>query len=144
MKTKIRISLLAIMLLAFQPIFSQVNEDLVELDEVVLTLPFGQTLGKTTGWVHRQSLLKYGVKMIGGVSYQKIDDKGLHYSKDNESEVLEVDNIIICAGQESENELVYSLRGRNINYHVIGGAFMAKELDAKYAIEEGYKLGVVI
>jgi 2,4-dienoyl-CoA reductase (NADPH2) len=105
---------------------------------------FGQTLGKTTGWVHRQALLKYGVKMIGGVSYQKIDDKGLYYSKENKSEVLEVDNIIVCAGQESENELAYSLRGRNIKYHIIGGAFMAKELDAKYAIEEGYKLGVVI
>ena len=101
----------------------------------------GEKLGKTTGWIHRASLKMNQVKMISGLSYDKIDDTGLHYTKDGKSGVLAVDNIIICAGQESYNKLALELQQKNIqNVHVIGGAFLALELDAKFAINQGARL----
>ena len=82
--------------------------------------------------------------MIGGVSYDKIDEQGLHYTKDTKGHVLNVDHIVICAGQESVSELSKSLDKNKISNSLIGGAFKAGELDAKYAIAQGYKLGIDI
>lgn len=104
-----------------------------------LTKP-GKGLGKTTGWIHRQSLKQYGVKMLSGAHYEKIDEQGLHISIDEQKQVLEVDNIIICAGQESQTELYQALKAQNCQPHIIGGAKVAREIDAQKAIEEGVRL----
>lgn len=98
------------------------------------TTRVGSTLGKTTGWAHKAGLLNKGVKMIPGVEYLKIDDEGLHILNNGELTVLEVDNIIICAGQEPLKELV---KGLTIPHTLIGGADVASELDAKRAIKQG-------
>lgn len=105
--------------------------------------PFGTTLGKTTGWIHRTALEARGVEQIAGVNYELIDDRGLHISFGPNHEgrrVLEVDSVVICAGQESVRELVDPLSARGLRWHVIGGADEAKELDAKRAIEQGTQL----
>lgn len=103
----------------------------------------GQGPGKTTGWVHRLSLQHHQVKMLGGVEYLKIDDVGLHIRVDGEEQVLDVDNIIVCAGQESVRELLpVDAAGKvsDPHFHVIGGAKLAGELDALRAIREGAEL----
>ncbi len=101
----------------------------------------GATLGKTTGWVHRATLQHKGVKMIGGVTYDRIDDQGLHITVNGEPRVLEVDNIVICAGQDSLKELMPAEPGKGgPQFHLIGGAALAAELDAKRAIREGAEL----
>lgn len=96
----------------------------------------GRGLGKTTGWTHRLSLVKRNVKMLNSVSYQKIDDDGLHLLVVNQPELLAVDTIIICAGQLSLRTVFYELSGRGVNTHLMGGAFKAAELDAKAAIKQ--------
>ncbi|WP_159951238.1 NADPH-dependent 2,4-dienoyl-CoA reductase [Polaribacter septentrionalilitoris] len=101
---------------------------------------FGGNLGKTTGWIHRSTLKKKKVQFIGEVSYQKIDDQGLHYTQNNETKVLEVDNVVICAGQTPFKELYQPLLDLGKNVHVIGGADFASELDAKRAINQGTRL----
>jgi len=100
----------------------------------------GKALGKTTGWIHRLSLRHRGVHMLGNVNYERIDDQGLHISIDGEKQVLEVDHVVVCAGQVSNRDLAESLDGRGLSMHVIGGAQKAAELDAKYAIREGSEL----
>lgn len=97
----------------------------------------GKNLGKTTGWIHRIGLLKRGIKMLSGCNYQLIDDAGLHLLVGSEPTLLEVDNIIICAGQDSQRELG---QGLNKPFHLIGGADLATELDAKRAIDQGTRL----
>ena len=104
----------------------------------------GTTLGKTTGWIHRTALRHRGVVMRGGVSYERIDDRGLHISSEKGPELLPVDNVIICAGQESENALVQELSATGRPVHVIGGALLAAELDAERAIREGTLLAASI
>jgi 2,4-dienoyl-CoA reductase (NADPH2) len=104
----------------------------------------GMTLGKTTGWIHRASLRSRGVIMRGGVSYQGIDDRGLHITTEQGAELLEVDHVIICAGQESVNHLAADLGGTGKAVHVIGGALLAAELDAERAIREGTQLAARI
>ena len=99
---------------------------------------FGRSLGKTTGWSHRASLKAKGVETLGGVSYERIDDAGLHIRVDGVSRVLEVDQVVICAGQVSRDELAADLPAGRI--HLIGGARLATELDAKRAIAEGTQL----
>ncbi|PQJ73678.1 NADPH-dependent 2,4-dienoyl-CoA reductase [Polaribacter butkevichii] len=101
---------------------------------------FGGNLGKTTGWIHRSTLKKKKVQFIGEVSYTKIDDKGLHYIQNEEAKILEVDNIVICAGQVPFKELYQPLLDAGKNVHVIGGADFASELDAKRAINQGARL----
>ena len=101
------------------------------------TTKVGAGLGKTTGWAHRVGLLAKGVTMIPGVSYDKIDDEGLHITVDGNSQILPVDNIIICAGQEPMRDIV---EGLNMPYHLIGGADEALELDAKRAIDQGTRV----
>ena len=97
----------------------------------------GKGLGKTTGWVHRIDLKKKGVKMMPGCEYTKIDDDGLHIKVNDETSVLPVDNVIICAGQEPLRELT---EGLNTPFHLIGGADVASELDAKRAIDQGTRV----
>jgi 2,4-dienoyl-CoA reductase (NADPH2) len=105
--------------------------------------PQGKRLGKTSGWVHRASLKAKGVQQLSGVNYERIDDDGLHISfgsNRTDPQVLEVDNVVICAGQESVRDLEDGLRRNGIEPHVIGGADVAAELDAKRAIKQGTEL----
>lgn len=104
------------------------------------TSKVGAGLGKTTGWIHRTTLANKGVNMLNGVSYQKIDDAGLHITLGDEPRCLEVDNVIICAGQESLRALQEPLEAASISVHLIGGADKALELDAKRAIDQGSRL----
>lgn len=97
----------------------------------------GATLGKTTGWIHRNSLLDAGVEMLNAVEYLKVDARGLHIRYRGEIKLLKVDNVVICAGQTSENRLADELKSKNKKFHLIGGAFLAAELDAKRAILDG-------
>ena len=100
----------------------------------------GKGLGKTTGWIHRLSLRKRGVKMLAGVEYHHIDDRGLHIQHDGEEKLLEVDNVIICAGQLPRRDLQAPLERAGKTVHLIGGADVAAELDAKRAIRQGTEL----
>ncbi|KMJ44214.1 2,4-dienoyl-CoA reductase [Xenorhabdus khoisanae] len=104
----------------------------------------GDGLGKTTGWVHRASLLMRGVTMLNSVQYLKIDDQGLHIRRGDEQQCLEVDNVIICAGQEPQKELYQPLQAMGKSVHVIGGADVAAELDARRAIDQGTRLAFKI
>ncbi|WJG08576.1 NADPH-dependent 2,4-dienoyl-CoA reductase [Aliiglaciecola sp. LCG003] len=104
----------------------------------------GAGLGKTTGWIHRTSLAHYKVNMINSVSYEKIDDQGLHILIGDTPKVLEVDNIITCAGQTPFRELEASLLAAGLSVEVIGGADVAAELDAKRAIRQGAELAASI
>ena len=101
---------------------------------------FGKNLGKTTGWIHRANLKKKGVQFINEVQYTKIDDHGLHYVQNGKSKVLDVDTIVICAGQTPLKRLFSALKNSGKNVHVIGGADVASELDAKRAIDQGSRL----
>ncbi|WP_415899162.1 FAD-dependent oxidoreductase [Neptuniibacter sp. QD48_11] len=98
----------------------------------------GAGLGKTTGWIHRADLAKKGVRMLNKCEYQKIDDAGLHVLVNGEAQLLEVDNVIICAGQEPCRELADQISNKPV--HLIGGADVAAELDAKRAINQGTTL----
>jgi 2,4-dienoyl-CoA reductase (NADPH2) len=104
----------------------------------------GASLGKTSGWVHRATLQRKGVHMLGGVDYKKIDDQGLHITVNGEPRLLEVDNVVICAGQDSLTELMSPQQDKQSDtgprFHLIGGAALAAELDAKRAIREGAEL----
>nr|WP_287856730.1 NADPH-dependent 2,4-dienoyl-CoA reductase [Klebsiella sp.] len=104
----------------------------------------GDGLGKTTGWIHRTTLLARGVKMIPGVSYQRIDDQGLHVTIGGELQILNVDQVIICAGQDPRRELADPLQGAGKTVHLIGGCDVAMELDARRAISQGTKLALEI
>ncbi|MEE9388131.1 MAG: NADPH-dependent 2,4-dienoyl-CoA reductase [Paracoccaceae bacterium] len=103
----------------------------------------GRHLGKTTGWIHRATLAKKGVKMRGGVNYESIDAQSIRVSTGEARENPEhiaADNIILCAGQVSDDALATQLNGKHAAFHVIGGANFAGELDAKRAIDEGARL----
>ncbi len=104
----------------------------------------GGGLGKTTGWIHRTGLKNRDVKMVAGASYQKIDDQGLHIIVNDKPMVLEVDNVIICAGQESYTAMFDALQQSGRSVHLIGGAKEAGELDAKRAIRQGAELAAKI
>ncbi|EHA1081222.1 FAD-dependent oxidoreductase [Photobacterium damselae] len=100
----------------------------------------GKGPGRTTGWIHRRTLEKRGVELLGGVSYDLIDDQGLHITVEGQQRILAVDNIIICAGQRSVDGLVQPLQDLGVNVHVIGGADHAGEVDAKRVIRQGVEL----
>ena len=108
------------------------------------TSKVGDGLGKTTGWIHRASLKARGVAMSPGVQYQRIDDAGLHVTVDGKPELLAVDNVVICAGQEPQRELLAALQAAGCRVHLIGGAEVAAELDAKRAIKQGTELAACI
>jgi 2,4-dienoyl-CoA reductase (NADPH2) len=105
---------------------------------------FGGNLGKTTGWIHRSTLKKKNVQFINRVQYTKIDEQGLHYIQNEEAKILEVDNIVICTGQNPLKELLEPLQENGLKVHVIGGADFASELDAKRAIDQGARLAAEI
>lgn len=102
----------------------------------------GKGPGKTTGWIHRKTLEKRGVELLGGVAYEKIDDAGLHITLEGQHHIIPADQVIVCAGQESVNGLAQRLEQEGINAHVIGGAEHAGELDAKRAIRQGVELAL--
>jgi len=104
----------------------------------------GKGLGKTSGWVHRAQLKMKNVEMIAGVDYQRIDDQGLHILVNGETKVLPVDNVIICAGQDPNRSLADALQQQGKVVHLIGGADVAAELDAKRAIRQGSELAAQI
>ncbi len=104
----------------------------------------GKDLGKTTGWIHRATLKMKKVRLIGGVSYEKIDDRGLHLLANDEKKIIEVDNIVLCSGQKSVTDLVEPLQQANIPCDLIGGAALAAEIDAKRAIREGFEVACKI
>nr|WP_010133246.1 NADPH-dependent 2,4-dienoyl-CoA reductase [Microbulbifer agarilyticus] len=108
------------------------------------TTKVGAGLGKTTGWIHRTSLKHRQVKNLSGVAYKKIDDQGLHIRLGDEQQILDVDNIIICAGQEPLRTLHDALQAKGQISHLIGGAYEAVELDAKRAIDQGSRLAAEI
>jgi len=101
----------------------------------------GAKLGKTTGWIHRSGLKNKGVNMIPACSYEKIDEQGLHVDIAGEKRILDVDNVVVCAGQDPLRELV---EGLTTPHHLIGGADVAAELDAKRAIDQGTRLALAI
>ncbi len=106
--------------------------------------PPGRGLARTTGWVHRTTLRRRGVRMLAGVSYERIDDSGLHLVTGDGPRLLEVDNVVICAGQEPARSLADELAARGREPHLIGGARIAAELDAKRAIDEGARLAAAL
>lgn len=104
----------------------------------------GANLGKTTGWIHRTGLKHKHVQMMSGVNYERIDDQGLHITVDGKPMLLEVNNVIICAGQESYTAMFEQLQADGKRVHLIGGAREAGELDAKRAIRQGAELAAII
>jgi 2,4-dienoyl-CoA reductase (NADPH2) len=106
------------------------------------TTPIGAGLGKTSGWAHRAVLRQSGVVAVNGVTYDRIDDAGLHVTVDGEPRVYDVDHVVLCAGQESVRRVYDELvaAGRPGEPHLIGGADVAAELDAKRAIEQGTRV----
>ncbi|WP_297893664.1 FAD-dependent oxidoreductase [Shewanella sp.] len=106
------------------------------------TSKMGKGLGKTTGWIHRLVLKQHNVKMKTGVSYDKFDDAGLHIRVGETAEVLAVDNVVLCAGQESNRTLVDEMKATGLPVHLIGGVDVAAELDAKRAIRQGAELAM--
>ena len=106
--------------------------------------PPGRDLGKTTGWVHRLALKRRGVRMLAGVTYRGIDERGLSIAQGAEERLLEVDNVVICAGQEPRRDLFGQIGATGRKAHLIGGAKIAVELDAKRAIDEGARLAAAL
>jgi 2,4-dienoyl-CoA reductase (NADPH2) len=105
------------------------------------TTPIGIGLGKTSGWAHRAVLKQSGVVQVSGVTYDRVDDAGLHVTVDGEPRVLDVDHVVLCAGQESVRGLYDELLAvRPDTIHLVGGADVAAELDAKRAIEQGTRV----
>lgn len=104
----------------------------------------GKRLGKTTGWIHRSSLKHKQVKMISGVTYERIDDQGLHLIVNDQPQILKVDTIVICAGQSELKEMYEPLKMRGKTVHLIGGAFKALELDARHAIDQACRLAALV
>ena len=106
----------------------------------------GKDLGKTSGWAHRLVLKQSGVTQIAGVTYDRVDDAGLHYTRDGVGHVLAVDHVVLCTGQESVrglyDELAATTDGPTL--HLVGGADVAAELDAKRAIEQGTRVAAAL
>lgn len=125
-----------------QPVLEQSDREIYLLQRKATAV--GASLGKTTGWIHRTGLKHRDVKMIAGASYDKIDDQGLYITVNDQPTVLEVDHVIICAGQESYTAMYDQLKADGKNVHLIGGAKEAGELDAKRAIRQGAELAATI
>ncbi|UOX86904.1 NADPH-dependent 2,4-dienoyl-CoA reductase [Amycolatopsis sp. FBCC-B4732] len=104
----------------------------------------GSGLGKTSGWVHRAALKAKKVEQLPGVSYERVDDEGLHITVDGTPRLLEVDTVVVCAGQEPVRDLADELRAAGLPVHLIGGADVAAELDAKRAIDQGTRLAAAL
>ncbi len=125
-----------------EPVVEKADRDVTLLQRK--TSPVGRGLGKTTGWTHRISLARRGVKMINGVEYLKIDDDGLHLRIGDRYEILDVDTIIVCAGQLPLRTLYDELIERGVDAELVGGAYEAMELDAKRAINQASYLAAAV
>ncbi len=101
-------------------------------------------MGKTTGWTHRIQIKKRGVKMVAGVEYKKINDEGLHIIVNGEAQILDVDTVILCAGQNPLRELYNSIKASGKKVSLIGGADVASELDAKRAIDQATRCALAV
>lgn len=108
------------------------------------TSKIGKGLGKTTGWIHRSVLKQHQVKTMTGVSYEKFDEQGLHITIDDKPQILAVDNVVLCAGQESNRTLLEEMKATGLPVHLIGGVDVAAELDAKRAIRQGAELAMAL
>jgi 2,4-dienoyl-CoA reductase (NADPH2) len=108
------------------------------------TTPIGIGLGKTSGWAHRAVLRQSGVEQVSGVVYDRVDDAGLHVTVDGSPRTLDVDHVVLCAGQESVRGLYDELVGTGTSVHLVGGADVAAELDAKRAIEQGTRVAAAL
>ncbi|HEV7123121.1 MAG TPA: NADPH-dependent 2,4-dienoyl-CoA reductase [Rhodanobacter sp.] len=104
----------------------------------------GARLNKTTGWVHRATLKAKRVCMLGNVQYERFDALGLHVTVDGKAQILPVDNVVVCAGQEPDRQLADELIAAGLTVHIIGGADVAAELDAKRAIDQGTRVACTI
>ncbi|GIU15060.1 NADPH-dependent 2,4-dienoyl-CoA reductase [Shewanella sp. c952] len=124
------------------PVLDDKHRDVVLLQRK--TTKMGKGLGKTTGWIHRSVLKQHQVAMKTGVSYDKFDEAGLHITVDDKPEILAVDNVVLCAGQVSNTELVDEMKSTGIPVHLIGGVDVAAELDAKRAIRQGAELAIAL
>lgn len=125
-----------------EPVVASNGRDVFLLQRKTSTV--GKGLGKTTGWAHRITLQRRGVHMLAGVEYVAIDDAGLHIRINGEPRLLDVDTVIVCAGQEPARQLYDALMAASQSAHLIGGAFEASELDAKRAIKQATELAVVV
>ncbi|MBT2441965.1 NADPH-dependent 2,4-dienoyl-CoA reductase [Streptomyces sp. ISL-36] len=108
------------------------------------TSKVGAGLGKTTGWIHRAEMKHRGVTMVAGASYERIDDEGLHITIDGEPQIVPVDTVVLCTGQEPRRGLYEELIAAGRTAHLIGGADVAAELDAKRAIDQGTRLAAAL
>ncbi|MFF7676827.1 FAD-dependent oxidoreductase [Actinacidiphila glaucinigra] len=108
------------------------------------TTKVGAGLGRTTGWIHRTELKHRGVTMVAGAVYERIDDEGLHITVDGERRTVPVDTVVLCAGQEPRRDLYEELRAAGHSVHLIGGADVAAELDAKRAVRQGTELAAAL
>ena len=108
------------------------------------TTKMGKGLGKTTGWIHRAALKNKQVEMVTGANYQKIDDQGLHVAINGQTQTYQVDNVVLCTGQEPLRAMSEELQAKGMTVHLIGGADVASELDAKRAIRQGTELALTI
>ena len=104
----------------------------------------GRNLGKTTGWIHRAVLQRRGVTMLAGVAYRRIDDAGLHITHGGRERLLDVDTVVVCAGQEPRRDLLPALAHGKVPVDVVGGADVAAELDAKRAIDQATRLAAAV
>ena len=125
-----------------EPVVAKTDREIWLLQRKVT--PVGRGLGLTTGWTHRLSLARRGVKMLNAVEYVKIDDAGLHIRREEKTEILHVNTIVICAGQQSERSLFDTLRDSDLPVELIGGAYKAAELDAKTAIKQASYLAAEV
>lgn len=123
-----------------EPVVASNGREVTLLQRKASTI--GKGLGRTTGWTHRLTLQRRGVQMMAGVDYVRIDDAGLHITVGGQPQLLAVDSIIICAGQEPARELYDELIALGVTAHVIGGAYEANELDAKQAIKQATELAL--
>ena len=105
---------------------------------------FGKSLGKTTGWAHRAGLKHHHVQMLGGVQYQRIDNAGLHLIVQGKPQLLAIDSVIVCAGQEAQRDLYAPLKAAGKVVHLVGGAYKALELDARHAIDQACRLAALV
>ncbi|MEV8531468.1 NADPH-dependent 2,4-dienoyl-CoA reductase [Streptomyces sp. NPDC051211] len=108
------------------------------------TTKVGAGLGTTTGWIHRAELKHRGVTTVAGATYERIDDEGLHITVDGEPRLVPADTVVLCTGQEPRRDLYEELRAAGIDAHLIGGADVAAELDAKRAIRQGTELAATL
>ncbi len=104
----------------------------------------GAGLGKTTGWIHRTELKNRGVRFVAGVTYDRVDDEGLHIMIGDEKHTLDVDTVVLCTGQEPRRDLYADLVAAGVSVHLIGGADVAAELDAKRAIDQGTRVAAAL